>query len=67
MGTLTINTTAPQDARIVVAFGKRLGLPGNASAAQVKAAVIEFIRHVVEIHEREEATRAIAISPFTPT
>lgn len=41
MGTLTINTTAGEDARLQAAYGKRLGLPGNASAAQIKAAIIE--------------------------
>ena len=67
MGTLTITTTAPQDARIVAAFGKRLGLPGNASAAQVKAETIHFIRSVVESTERDEAVRAIAFAPLNPT
>jgi len=58
MGTLTITTTAPQDARIVAAFGKELGLPGNASAAQVKAKVIECIRGVVQAHEQQDAAAA---------
>lgn len=67
MGTLTITTTAPQDARIIAAFGKRLGLPGNASAAQVKAETIQFIRNVVETAERDEAQRAISIPALNPT
>lgn len=62
MGTLTIATTAPQDALLVAAFGARLGLAGNASAAQVKAEVIRMIREVVENHEAAAAARA-----FVPT
>ena len=54
MGTLTITTTAPQDALIVAAFGDRLGLPGNALAAQVKAEVINFMKRVVEAYERKQ-------------
>ena len=38
MATLTITTTSQQDTRIVTAFGHYLGLPGNASAAQVNSA-----------------------------
>ena len=69
MGTLTINTTAPQDARIAAAFGKRLGLPGNANAAQVKQQVVQFLIEVVQDHEqREAAAAAVAgVTPITPT
>lgn len=62
MGTLTITTTTQQDTLIVAAFGKRLGLSGNASAAQVKTEVINFIKRVVENYEREQDAAA-----FTPT
>ena len=58
MGTLTINTTGAQDARIVAAFGKHLGLPGNASGAQVKAEVFNFIRLTVMEQERKDAVIA---------
>lgn len=58
MATLTITTTAQQDARIVSAFGKYLGLPGNASAAQVKAEVFNFIRLVVANQEKIAAESA---------
>ena len=72
MATLTITTTAAQDARIVAAFGKYLGLPGNASAAQVKAEVIAFIRLKVLEYEKiaafDTATAAAiaALTDFTP-
>ena len=72
MATLTITTTAAQDARIVAAFGKYLGLPGNATAAQVKAEVAAFIRLKVLEYEKiaavQTATDAAiaALTDFTP-
>jgi hypothetical protein len=66
MGTLTINTTAPQDARIVAAFGKRLGtVDGNgdardATSAEVKDELISLIRKIVVNHEKEVAKAAAA-------
>ena len=60
MATLTINTTAPQDTRIASAFGSRLGLAGNANAAQVKSEVISFIREVVRDYEIRVAAKAAA-------
>ena len=69
MATLTITTTGAQDARIAAAFGKYLGLPGNANAAQVKAEVINFIRLTVEAQERDAAIKAAhdaAIAGLTP-
>lgn len=67
MGTLTITTTAPQDARILPAFGARIGKVGNATAAEVKAEVIRMIREVVENHEAAAAARAFVPAAFTPT
>lgn len=67
MGTMTITTTGAQDSRIVAAFGRRLGLPGNASAAQVKANIIKFIKDVVEVYERDVANEAIVLDPLEPT
>lgn len=67
MGTLTITTTAPQDARIVAAFGNRLGLPGNASAAQVKTAVINHIKAVVESYERDQNNQSFTPAALDPT
>lgn len=67
MSTLTITTTGAQDARIVVAFGARLGLGGNATAAQVKAEVINFIRGVVQNYEQQQNNASFNFSPLDPT
>lgn len=66
MATLTITTTAQQDARIAPAFGHLLGLDGNASAAQVKALIIEHIRHVVHRYEGEQHGKALVLTPLDP-
>ncbi len=64
MATLTITTTGAQDTRIVKAFGTYLGLkdgngaPRNATAAEMKTEVINFIRLTVEAEERKEAQAA---------
>lgn len=68
MATLTINTTAQQDARIVEAFGAHLNLGRNATAAEVKASVIEHVRSVVYAYETAKvATSAAAgVDKVTP-
>ena len=58
MATLTITTTGAQDTRIAAAFGKYLGLPGNASAAQIKAEVFNFVRLIVADQEKKAAEAA---------
>lgn len=58
MATMTITTTGAQDARIVKAFGSYLGLGRNATAAEVKAEVINFIRLTVRAQEEAAATAA---------
>ncbi len=61
MPTLTINTNAAQAARIVTAFGRLKNrtepdrTPRNATAAEVKSDVIDFIRSVVISHEQDVA------------
>ena len=60
MATLTINTTGAQDARLVVAFGAKLGLPGNASGAEVKADIVAYIKGVVHSYETQQAAIAAA-------
>ncbi len=69
MATLTITTTAPQDARIVTAFGNLLNLGRDANASEVKAQVIAYISGVVRSYEVEAAYRAsvAANTPITPT
>lgn len=66
MATLTITTTAPQDARIVVAFGNRLqtrdasNVRRNATAAEIKADLIRYLTEVVLQDERNIAAKAAA-------
>ena len=77
MGTLTINTTAPQDARLVDAFGKHLGtmdvtdpenpVPRDATGAEIKAATINWIKQVVYGQERKAAQAAISVPDIDPT
>ena len=67
MATLTITTTAAQDARLVVAFGARLGLGRNATAAEIKADIINFVRAVVNDQERIAVVEANPPAAFDPT
>jgi len=59
MGTLTINTTAPQDAIIVVAVGAILGLGRNATGAEVKAMIIRDFKTKIEEYDLAK-NRALA-------
>ena len=66
MGTLTINTTAPQDAIIVAAVGGMLGLGRNATAAEVKAMVIRDFKAKVESYDlaiKQQQTIGSTIDP----
>jgi DNA-binding transcriptional regulator LsrR (DeoR family) len=69
MATTTFITTGAEDARIVVAFGKYLNLPGNATQAQVKAAIREFIVNVVKTYEQQAAVDAAVagVGTINPT
>jgi hypothetical protein len=60
MATVTINTTGAEDARIAPAYGAKLGLQRNATAAEVKAALIQSIRDTVLIYEQAQAAQAAA-------
>ena len=68
MATLTINTTAQQDQRIIAAFGTFLstkdqdGNPRNATAAEVKDWLIGQLRGVVHSEETKTAVNAAAAS-----
>jgi len=53
-GSMTINTTAQQDARIVEAVGAILGLGRDATGPEVKAWVIQYIREGVQDYERRK-------------
>ena len=57
MATITITTTAEQDARIVAAFGDRLGLNRDATGAEVKADIIQTIKTIVLQYEQRIASQ----------
>ena len=67
MATLTITTTTAQDQRLGPAFGAKLGLGRNATASEVKAHFIDYMRQVVQDHEREESIRALSATAFDPS
>jgi hypothetical protein len=69
MATLTINTTAGEDARLAPAFGALLGLAGNANAAQIKANVVAYITNVVHVYENQQATATVVagVTTIAPT
>ena len=69
MATLTINTTTAQDTRIIAAFGARLGLGRNATGAEVKQQIIQFITNAVQEQEQASAvaTAAAGVTLVTPT
>ncbi len=62
MATLTITTSPAQDARIVVAFGKRLGLGRDATGAEVKQQIIQFLINAVQ----EQEVTVTVPAPITP-
>lgn len=65
MATTTITTTAGEDTRIAAAFGQYLALPGAASGAQIKAALVTFLKQVVHQYEADQLARTVGadISP----
>lgn len=69
MATLTITTTAAQDARIVAAFGKQLGLGRDATLAEVKAAIIQYVTNAVQAQEQitAAATALAGVTLVVPT
>lgn len=75
MATTTINTTAAMDARIVAAVGNARGLkaadgvtPRNATAAEVKAWLVEHMQTLVRGYERTQAESAVSVAPdIAPT
>lgn len=64
MATTTITTTAGEDARLVVAFGKYLGLPGNATQAQIVAELRRYMTAIVA--NQESIAQVAALTPATP-
>ena len=70
MAITTITTTPAQDSRLIVAFGARLGLRDangtnrNATAAEIKADLIQYLTNVV-LDEERRAARIAAESGVT--
>lgn len=60
MPTLTIDITAPHAARLATALGNKLGLPGDATLADAKADVINYLKGVVRSYETQVAATAAA-------
>ena len=67
MATMTITTTAQQDARLVVAFGTKLNLGRNATAAEIKADIINYVRSVVDQQEINATIISNPPAAFDPT
>lgn len=67
MGTMTINTTSPEDSRLQVAFGAYLSLGRNATGPEIKAAIIAWIVAVVKNQETVAQEQAISVTTIAPT
>jgi hypothetical protein len=68
MASITITTTAPQDARLASAFGELLNVGATANTAQIKAWMIEQLRGVVITYEIKQGVSALTPpAPFTPS
>ena len=67
MGSFTITTTAPQDVRLIDAYGKYLNLGRNATGAEIKANIIQSIKQIVRDQEHIVEVDAIALDPFEPS
>lgn len=74
MASITITTTAPQDARLSPAFGDLLGLrnasgqPRGANAAEAKAYLIAHMKQIVQTYEDRLAHAAVAApADFDPS
>lgn len=68
MATTSFTTTAPEDARIVVAVGKILRLGRNATAAEVKAFVVSLLVSAIQSQEQSDKQGSITgPDAITPT
>jgi hypothetical protein len=66
MAVLSIDITT-DTVRIQAAYGALLNLPGPATAAQVKAAVIDQMKAVVRNYEYTVAQAAVSVGTINPT
>jgi hypothetical protein len=69
MATFTITTPTAQDPRILTAFGRRLNLGRDATGAEVKQQIINFLINAVQEQETATAvsTAVAGVSPITPS
>lgn len=68
MASITITTTTQQDARLVAAFTAELRLAQDATATDIKGAIIKYLQEVVTKQEKIAAYKqAAAAAPITPT
>ena len=69
MPSITLTTDASNGARVAAAFGRKLGLPGSASAVQIKADIMAYVEAVVLDQERLAAveTQQQEASPLVQT
>ena len=68
MPDLTITFTVAQADRVATAVGQRyLNLGRDATLAEVKTWLIDFIRAGVINHEQAVQAAAIVVAPLTPT
>jgi len=75
MPSMTINTTSEQAQRVAAAFGKQLNLvdendePRDATAAEIKAATIDYIKTTVLRQEQRAAAQVAsdAVEGIEPT
>ena len=58
MAAITLTTDTANAARVAAAFGLKLGLPGNASVAQIKADLMAYVATVVDDQKRIAAVKA---------
>lgn len=64
MGTITITTTAGQDARIIEAFGEKLLLGRDATGNEVRQYIIDHITDIVKRYEINKAAAEAVASPI---
>ena len=69
MPDLTITLTAEHVARVQTAFGNKLGLPGDATAEDVRQELIAYLKNTTRSYETGVANEAAsaAVTDIEPT
>lgn len=65
-GSVTITTTSSEDALIAPAMGAYLGLPGPATQAQVKQAIIQWVVGITLDYQRRQNMQTYTPVPILP-